>query len=78
MAARCREAAQRKARRPKLRSGATVVFAEAITFSDGAVHDRLTAVIDPRRPRAVCFRPAAGGGLYRVSRLSSREFRIEG
>ena len=69
--ARCREAAKRKARRPKLRLGATVVFTEPIAFTDGAIHDRLTVVIDPRRPRAVRFRPVAGGGLYRISRLSS-------
>ncbi len=74
---RCRTAAARRASKPKLRSGQTIVFAEPITFSDGATFDRMVVVLDPHRPRQVRFRPAEGPGLYRISHLDTRDYRVE-
>ncbi len=53
------------------------MFDEPFTFTDGASHARLEVVIDPRRPRAVRLRPPGGYGLYRISNLDARSFRIE-
>ena len=74
---RCRGNLARRAATPKLQTGQRVVFDEPITFSDGASFDRLEVVIDPRRPRAVRFRPVGGGGLYRIGRLDGRRCRLE-
>lgn len=72
---RCRANAAKRRGKPKLRDGQTIIFAEPIRFTDGACHDRLTVVIEPSRPRAVRFR--GGGSLHRISRLDTREFRVE-
>ena len=74
---RCRTVAARRAAKPKLRSGQTIAFAEPIAFIDGATFDRMVVVIDPRRPRRVRFRPTEGPGLYRISRLDTRDYRVE-
>lgn len=74
---RCRAAAARRASTPKLRSGQTIVFAEPITFADGATFDRMIVAIDPCRPRQVRFRPVSGPGLYRISRLHARDYRVK-
>ena len=74
---RCRAAITARGRHPRLRNGCTLVFEEPITFTDGASHARLEVVIDPRRPRAVRFRPPGGYGLYRIGRLESRKFQVE-
>lgn len=74
---RCRAAVDRRACKPELRAGQTVVFAERIAFTDGTTFDRMIAVVDPRRPRQVRFRPADGPGLYRISRLEARDYRVE-
>jgi len=73
---RCRAHAAQRASRPRLRPGQTVVFAEPVAFSDGRRFDRMTVVIDPRHPRAVCFRPPDGAGLYRIPRLQDRAYRV--
>jgi hypothetical protein len=75
--ARCRAAIAARADRPRLRNGATIVFEEPIAFTDGSAHARLTVVIEPGRPRAVRFRPAGGGGLYRIANLHQRSYRLE-
>ena len=74
---RCRAAITARDRHPRLRNGWTLVFEEPITFTDGASHARLEVVIDPRRPRAVRFRPPGGYGLYRIGKLESRKFEVE-
>ncbi len=74
---RCRAAATRRASRPRLRNGWTLVFDEPVTFTDGASYARLEVVIDPSRPRAVRLRPPGGCGLYRIGNLDARSFRIE-
>lgn len=74
---RCRGSVARRASKPKLRSGQTIVFAEPIAFSDGATFDRMVVVLDPRRPRQVPFRPMEGPGLYQISRLDARDYRVE-
>ena len=73
---RCRAAVTARAKRPRLRNGWTLVFEEPITFTDGASHARLEVVIDPRRPRAVRFRPPGGYGLYRIGNLDHRRYEI--
>jgi len=74
---RCRAAAARRASKSKLQSGQTIVFAEPIAFTDGATFERMVVVVDPRRPRQVRFRPVGGPGLYRISRLDARDYRVE-
>ena len=74
---RCRAAISVRVRHPRLRNGWTLVFEEPITFTDGASHAQLEVVIDPRRPRAVRFRPPGGHGLYRICKLELRKFEVE-
>ncbi len=74
---RCRATAARRAAKPRLRNGWTLVFDEPVTFTDGASHARLEVVIDPSRPRAVRLRAPGGYGLYRIGNLDARSFRIE-
>ena len=74
---RCRATAAKRTVKPRLRNGWTLVFDEPIRFLDGAEHDRLDVVIDPRRPRAVRFRPPGGNGLYRIGGLDRYRYRIE-
>ena len=74
---RCRAAAAQRTAKPRLRNDWTLVFDEPVTFTDGATHARLEVVIDSRRPRAVRLRPPGGYGLYRISNLDARSFRIE-
>lgn len=76
--ARCRQALLGRASKPKLRHGQTVVFAEPLTFVDGAQYERLTVIISPRRPRAVRFAPVGETiARYRISNLKSRSYRVE-
>lgn len=74
---RCRATAARRAAKPRLCHGWTLVFEEPIGFTDGSVHARMKVVIDPRRPRTVRLRPVYGCDLYRVGDLDKRRFRIE-
>ena len=74
---RCRAAAARRTATPRLRNGWTLMFDEPVTFTDGASHARLEVVIDPRRPRAVRLRRPCGHGLYRISNLDARSFKVE-
>lgn len=74
---KCRANAARRSVKPRLRDGWTLVFAEPVRFADGAEHKRLQVSIDPRRPRAVRFRPESGHALYRISRLDAFDYTIE-
>lgn len=74
---RCRTNAAQRASKPRLRNGWTLVFPDPIRFADGTEHSRLQVVIDPRRPRAVRFRPEQGHGLYRIGRLDAYRYTIE-
>lgn len=75
--ARCRAAAERRTKRPRLRNGWILTFDEPLTFTDGASHRRLKVAIDPCRPRAVRFRPPGGGRLYRITNLDALRYEIE-
>ena len=74
---RCRAAADLRAKRPRLRNGWTLVFAEPLAFSDGTSHRRLEVAIDPDRPRKIRFRSPDGHGLYRIGALDRLRFDIE-
>ena len=74
---RCRASIARRAAKPRLRNGWTLVFEQPITFTDGAVHARLQVVIDPHRPRRVLLSPPEGSRLYRIGNLDARRFRVE-
>lgn len=74
---RCRDAVARRAARPKLKHGTTVVFEEPIAFRDGRSFERLTVVVDPRRPRAIRFRSPDSVALYSISGMQDRAFRVE-
>ena len=74
--ARCR--ARADGRRPRPRPGQTVVFAEPIAFRDGRRLDRLVVAEHPRSARSVLFRDPEGHGLYRITKLSDRAYRIVG
>lgn len=79
--ARCRARAdERRAagRRPRPRPGQTVVFDEPIAFRDGRRLDRLVVAEHPRSARMVLFRDLEGRGLYRITKLSDRAYRIVG
>ena len=75
--ARCRTGLANRAAKPRLRDGATIVFADPIAFADGRTFERLTVVLDPRRPRTVRFRSPDSPALYRVSGLKTREYLLE-
>ena len=74
---RCRAALAGRVGKPKLRDGATIVFAQPIAFTDGRSFERLTVSIDPRQPRAVRFRSSGSSALYRISGLKNRDYRVE-
>ena len=73
---RCRASAAKRAAAPKLRDRDLVVFTEPIAFSDGSEHRRMKVVIDPRKPRAIRFRPPGGGGLYRIGGMERLTFSV--
>ena len=73
---RCRAAIAKRAAVPKLRDGDLVVFTEPIRFTDGSEHRRMKVVVNPRRPRAVRFRPPGGGGLYRIGGMERLAFSV--
>ena len=73
---RCRAAIAKRADVPKLRDGDLVVFTEPIRFTDGSEHRRMNVVVNPRRPRAVRFRPPGGGGLYRIGGIERLAFSV--
>lgn len=74
---RCRAALARRAAKPKFRDGATIVFERPIDFADGRRFERMTVVVDARRPRMVRFRSLESPALYRIVGLKDRDYRIE-
>jgi hypothetical protein len=78
---RCREnAAARRAlsSKPSPRPGQTIVFDQALSFSDGRSLDRFEVVANPRSHRTVLFRAADTGGLYRITNVKKRAYRLVG
>lgn len=75
--ARCRSALAKRAAKPRLLNGLTIVFAQPIAFADGRTFERLVVVLDRRRPRTVRFRAPDSAALYRVSRLKTRDYHLE-
>lgn len=75
--ARCRSALAKRAAKPRLHNGLTIVFAQPIAFADGRTFERLVVVLDRRRPRTVRFRAPDSAALYRVSRLKTRDYHLE-
>ena len=65
-------------RGPRPRPGQTVVSDEPIAFRDGRRLDRLVVAEHPRSARMVLFRDLEGRGLYRITKLSDRAYRIVG
>ena len=79
--ARCRARADERpatGRRPRPHPGQIVVFAEPISFRDGRRFDRLLVAEHPRSARSVLFQDPEGRGLYRITKLSCRAYRIVG
>lgn len=75
---RCRKnAARRKLERakPMPKPGQTIIFDEALTFTDGSVRDRFTVVANPKG-RAPLYRDPATGALCHVSKIKTRSYRL--
>ncbi len=78
---RCREnAAARRAlySKPSPRPGQTIVFDQALSFSDGRSLDRFEVVANPRSHRTMLFRAPETGGLYRITNVKKRAYRLLG
>jgi hypothetical protein len=78
---RCREnAAARRvlSSKPSPRPGQTIVFDQALSFSDGRSLNRFEIVANPRSHRTVLFRAADTGGLYRITNVKKRAYRLVG
>ena len=76
---RCREnAAARRAlsTKPSPRPGQTIVFDQALSFSDGRSLDRFEVVANPRSHRTMLFRATDTGGLYRITNVKKRAYRL--
>jgi hypothetical protein len=76
---RCREnAAARRAlsSKPSPRPGQSIVFDQALSFSDGRSLDRFEVVANPRSHRTALFRAADTGGLYRITNIKKRTYRL--
>lgn len=78
--ARCRQnaAAQRAiARKPSPRPGQTIVFEQHVLFCDGRTLDRFEVVANnPRSHRTALFRSTETGGLYRITSVKRRTYRL--
>ena len=78
---RCREnATARRAlsSRPSPRRGQTVVFDQALSFSDGRSLDRFEVVANPGSHRTMLFRATDSGRLYRIANIKQRAYRLVG
>lgn len=76
---RCLEnAATRRAlsSKPSPRPGQTIVFDQALSFSDGRSLDRFEVVANPRSHRTMLFRAPDTGGLYRITSVKKRSYRL--
>lgn len=79
--ARCHEnlAARRAlASKPSPRPGQTIVFDQALSFSDGRNLDRFEVVANPRSHRTMLFRATDSGRLYRITNVKKRAYRLVG
>lgn len=77
--ARCRaNATARRAmsRRPSPRPGQTIVLEQPLAFRDGRTLDRFEVVANPRSRRTVLFRAPDTGGLYRITAIKRRAYRL--
>lgn len=73
--ANCRATADRRrtdAKRPPLRPGQRVRFADPITFSDRAVLSEFIVRANPRSARGVVFANPATGRLHTIAKASAR------
>ena len=73
----CREAAARRASKPKLRHGDVIAFAAPIRFADGRTHQRLKVDVNPRLNRRIRFRSLDGLSFYRISGLKTLDYSVE-
>ena len=76
---RCRQnAAARRAlsSKPSPRPGQTIVFDQPLSFSDGRSLDRFEVVANPRSHRTMLFRATNSGGLYRITNVKKRAYRL--
>ncbi len=76
---RCRaNAATRRAiaRRPSPRPGQTIVLDQPLSFRDGRTLDRFEVVVNPCSHRTVLFRAPDTGGLYRITNVKRRTYRV--
>ena len=62
--------------KPAPRPGQTIVFDQPLSFSDGRSLDRFEVVANPRSHRTVLFRSPDTGGLYRVTSVKRRAYRL--
>jgi hypothetical protein len=78
---RCQEnAAARRTlySKPSPRPGQTIVFDQVLSFSDGRSLDRFEVVANPRSHRTMLFRAPDTGGLYRITNVKKRAYRLLG
>lgn len=77
--ARCRENATARraiASKPSPRPGQTIIFDQPLSLSDGHSHDRFEVVANPRSHRTTLFRAPESGGLYRITNVKKRTYRL--
>jgi len=77
--ARCREnAAARRAitRKPSPRPGQTIILEQPLLFGDGRTLDRFEVIANPRSHRTVLYRSPKTGGLYRITNVKRRAYRL--
>ena len=77
--ARCRENAairRAKAAKPSPRAGQIIVFDQPLAFADGRSFERLEVIAHPRSNRLKLFRAPDSGGLYRISNIKNRTYRL--
>ena len=76
---RCRENATKRralSQKPLPRPDQTIMLDEPLLFSDGRRLDRFEVVANPRSHRTVLFREPQSGGLYRISNVKKRSYRL--
>ncbi|MGB5083320.1 MAG: hypothetical protein WBO09_01670 [Methylocystis silviterrae] len=71
--ARCRARADKS----PPRAGQTIVFEQPVSFSDGKTFQRLDVVPNPRWRGRVLFRDPDSGGLYRITNIKDKDYRIQ-
>ena len=77
--ARCRQNAvlrRAKSAKPSPRVGQTIVFDHPVAFADGRSFERLEVIGHPLKHRVKLFRAPDTGGLYRISNIKNRSYRL--